>query len=354
MSTSAISISYPLALGDKRVAHSKQTNETRPPFELTGRAEPIVELDQMPGSTQDNGNSLGQIKGIGPAVLKILTEHGLNSCADMADCTPTGLAGLLKVRIPSMSAKRIERENWIGQAQMCARRQEEQTSLKSEADNTNGSPQQAKADDPANATRENWREVADFFVSFGFTIDPQGEEVLKTRVHHSQADIPEEWDGIATDKLVNWMLRQANLRLPPEPPAEEIGASASTASPTPYDAQVEILTFQLSEVPASPGVWEKKLRAQVRLRISGPDAETLARRQTPFQINVYAVDLEDKALAVVAYAGGQLELSKTEYTQHMTFPVPGLGRYELHSIAFTIPPVRLPAVHRGPTLNVLP
>jgi hypothetical protein len=79
-----------------------------------------------------------------------------------------------------------------------------------------------------------------------------------------------------------------------------------------------------------------------------------AGKQIPFQINLYAVDLKDNTSALVASTVGQLELPKTECTQHMVFPVTDLGRYELYGIAFTIPPNLLLTAHRGPTLNVIP
>jgi predicted flap endonuclease-1-like 5' DNA nuclease len=219
MSTSAVAVSLPMALAAPRVAQNKRTSGTRPPLKLAEQAEPVADPEQAPDSTREDEDDLGQIKGIGPKVQYVLGKKGLNRFADLADLTPEELETLLKAEIPSLSAKRIERENWIGQAQMRVQRQRERAVPQPRSNGQDEPPQEVGTDDPTKATREDWRQVADFFVSFGYGTDPQGQEALKTRVHHSQSgEQPADWDGVATDKLVDWMLRQANLPLPAKLP----------------------------------------------------------------------------------------------------------------------------------------
>ncbi len=75
-----------------------------------------------------------------------------------------------------------------------------------------------------NEWKGGWQELADFFVSFGFTINQNGETRLATRVHHSQVDKSEQWCDLPLSQIVDWILRQANIApaiaAPSHPPLE--------------------------------------------------------------------------------------------------------------------------------------
>lgn len=208
--------------------------------------------------------------------------------------------------------------------------------------------------DIARARREGWREIADFFVSFGFAVDPEGEERLRTKAHHSQADEDGEWEGVVTEELVNWMLRQASLPVPPKLPIAKSQIEPHFASVTPPSIQIEALEVQVSESATLLDVRQKKLTAEIHFRVSGPKAEELAARQVPFRIEIYSVNLPSGASTLLASETGQMQPRNLEYALRREFPLPDAGRYELHSIVLVLPPAEMVAFHKGPVFRVIP
>ena len=69
---------------------------------------------------------------------------------------------------------------------------------------------------------------------------------------------------------------------------------------------------------------------------------------------VHTVDVESRASNLVASEPGQLQPELFEYTSQQRFPIPELGRYELHSIVFLLPPHEMMAFYQGPALKVVP
>ena len=266
MSTSAIAI--PLLAPSETLRHSrvKQTDGPHPLPEIEKLVELVDELNRTADRPPENRDGLQQIKGIGQTIAQALNGLGIDRYADLVNFTPDGLADMLKARIPSISPKRIERENWIGQARALAHSQKESGPSQPEADETLAPPAKGQEKDTGKALRKDWRELADFFISFGFAISKEGKERLQTKAHHSQEDKAEQWDGIVTDELINWMLSQASLSLPTE---TETQVKAGPPVPmTPYDARIEILEVQISEIPTPLSVRGKKLVAEVRFQIS--------------------------------------------------------------------------------------
>ncbi len=390
MSSSAIAIPLPVPSEALRRGHVKRTDKPpHPSAEVAKLADSMDELNQTPDRPSDDGDGLRQIKGIGQVIAQALNSLGIYRYADLASFTPDSLAALLKAGIPSISPKRIERDDLLGQARVLAQahnqeerddllgqarvlaqahnqeerddllgqarvlaqahNQEELESPRPEADEngTSALSAEGREEDTAEAPREGWRELADFFISFGFAIDPEGEERLQTKAHYSQADKPAQWDGIVTDQLISWMLSQANLSLPTETEAQPV-------SVTPYDARIEILDVRLSQIGPSPGVPGKRLVADIRFQISGPEAENLTTERIPFRIEVHAVNLESGALTLVASERSQLQPRVFEYTSQQSFPMPDLGLYELHTILLVLPPGEMMVFRREPTFRVVP
>jgi hypothetical protein len=293
---------------------------------------------------------LQQIKGVGPAIAKALRSHGIRDCAALVSFTSDSLADLLKTKIPNISSKRIEGENWIDQARALVHSQAELESPRPDAHDSNAPSAKGQEKETAKAPRKDWRELADFFVSFGLSIGPEGEERLKTKVHHSQADEPKEWDGIVTDELIQWIINQIpqDESLPPE---SEVTTPLAPAAP--YDARIRIRTIRLSEVPKPLGMREKKLKAEVGFQLSGPDAKILEAQQISFRVELHVVDMETKVSKLVASKADQLRPGMFEHVSEQAFPLPKLGRYELHTIVLLLPPGEMMANHQGPIINVV-
>jgi predicted flap endonuclease-1-like 5' DNA nuclease len=353
MSTSASAIPFPAPSEALRRGRAKQTDGPYPPAEVAKRAEAMNEITRTPDSPSDNRHSLQQIKGIGQAIAQALNRLDIHSHADLTGFTSDSLADLLKAEIPLISPKRIERDDWLGQARALARRQKDSGSSQPQTDEPSAPSAERDQKATAKAPHESWRELADFFVSFGFAINEQGEKRLQTKAHYSQADKPKAWDGIVTDELIDWMLNQASL----SQPAETAAQTEIVTPPAPvtlYNAQVEISEVRVSEIPTPQRIGEKKLIARVRFQISGPEAEALTANRLPFRIEVHTVDLKSRASCLVASGQGQLQPQVFEYSGQQAFPMPEPGRYELHSILLLLPPGDMMACYRGPIFNVVP
>jgi subtilisin family serine protease len=118
---------------------------------------------------------------------------------------------------------------------------------------------------------------------------------------------------------------------------------------------LDILAVRLSRIGPSSGFPERRLMAEVRLKISGTGAEALAADQVPFRIDISTRDLEGVVPhRLVASKQGQLQPHVFEYASQLEFPIPEVGRYELESVVRLLPPADLMASHRGPIINIVP
>ena len=120
------------------------------------------------------------------------------------------------------------------------------------------------------------------------------------------------------------------------------------------DARLEIGDVQLSVLGVTPDAPVGQLKAEVRFRLSGADAEELASMGIPFRIEGYMVEIESGVSELLASAQGQLVPQVLEYVGQQRFDIPQVGRYDFHSIVLLFPPGELAAFHRGPTLRVIP
>ena len=370
MSTNAIALSLPAPAETKERRHAEPADRTRyipednpadnPP------AEPVQEPNPTADEPSDTATDLQQIKGVGQKTVQALQDLGIGHCADLTGFTPDSLADLLKAKIPSISPKRIERENWLSQARTLSQSQAEFEPAQTEADETPAPSAEDQRDKPITSQHKGlgWRELADFFISFGFEIDADGAEHLKTKAHHSQSDTPRIWDGIVSKELTTWMMGQAHLPLPPEtepqatpeppthPSSPEFAAPLSGMPQ--YDARIEVAGVDVLTIPTPLDCQKVKLAAEVHFRLSGSAAKRLASARGPFRVELYAVDLGTGASKSVASAMGQLQPQILDYASRQEFPVPRLGRYELQAIVRLLPPGDGMACHRGPTISVVP
>lgn len=371
MSTTSMALPFPNLAQASRKKPAKETG-TSPAAKTKELAEPMNTENQTP----DHHDDLRQIKGVGPSIAQALHELGLDRYADLAALTADSLADLLKGKIPAISPQRIERDDWLGQARALAQSQPEPVATTPEApqpaqvisqeansaqpsDDLSAQAEEqkisAKAERNERKTRparKDWREVADFFVSFGFAVDADGREQLQTKVHHSQAEVDQRWPGVVTDELVRWMLYRANLPPPaemavePEPsapePAEETAAFLDLA-----DLWVEEVAMPVPMGGDSPAL----LRATSRLILSGSAAIDLTIEQIPFTIELYLVDTELHQSRVAASYPGQLRPGQFDYDIEQDFPVPPAGRYQLHLLASLLPPKAIKYL-QGPLIRV--
>ena len=80
----------------------------------------------------------------------------------------------------------------------------------------------------------------------------------------------------------------------------------------------------------------------------------LASRGLPLRIEGYTLDVESGVSELVASSKSQLEPQVIPDTGRQEFGLPEVGRYEFHSIVLLLPPGRMAAYYRGPTMRIVP
>jgi hypothetical protein len=280
-------------------------------------------------------NDFQKIKGIGKVTAQALYDRGIHTYEDLARCTPAGLVDLLKGKIPDLSLRRIEKEDWPAQAR-------------------------SLMDTPLH--QENWREVADFFVSFGYLIDAEGREHFQTKVHHSQADKLARWDGNAVQAVVKWILKQANLpelenRATPAPPMK-IPAQASEApdlNEEEEEARITLSDVFVSEVRVLAGSATEvndRLHIEARLNLVDSRALNLAYFQVPYSVEFYLVDTETNQSKLMHSYFDRLSPDSQTYPISQDIKTPEAGRYQLFLFARLLPPATGAAQVQGPVIRV--
>jgi len=310
----------------------------------------------------NNSDDLQKIKGIGKTIAQALNELGINRYAELATYSPSRLIEMLKDKFPPVTLQRAKIEEWIQQAQALANSEASPSPSSKSEESIARSEDQEEHDwtekRPPTA-RGSWLEIADFFVSFGFEVDEEGEEHLKTRAHHSQADQLMQWDGVASEDLVNWLLDRANLSVP----APSVATRADSAELGPADREEEPYPISLSnpwvsevQVPVLEGGQNKMgyLRVQSNMIMSGPASETYMNEGLEYAVDVYLVDTETNRSTLAGTYQDRLIPSTTLYTIEKDFPIPPVGRYQLYLIARLSPPASLIAHTQGPIIHVEP
>ncbi len=263
------------------------------------------EFNQISTGLSDDNDELEQIKSIGQSIAQYL--YSLGHCfAELADFMPGSLTDLPGATVPlaqPQSPRDAGYNDQAGAGQTLACCRPNVPHFQPAADKTiepmeGGATEKNKGSNPG---QQSWRELADFFVSFGFTVNQAGEEQLHTRVHHSQADKSEQWPGLAINQLLNWMLHQANLS-PPTKSETQFGAKTPPNLPTlrPVSKKTSILEHSTSYVaraklpapaPASPR--PTRLQAESSLPLPGPIVNNLAGHPSnylPPQLSAYSLN----------------------------------------------------------------
>jgi predicted flap endonuclease-1-like 5' DNA nuclease len=311
------------------------------------------------------GNDLEEIDGLGESSAEALNRSGIYRLADLLHYnTPDELQQALEKAGEKIPLWRIEKGNWLGQARekVLAQQANPEPPAPRETAEVEREPEQLS---PA----EEWEQYVGFNLYFETRMDKQGQKEWRTVIYKSlepdNFNDKEEFSGIEPAPWVNWILEQATLPVAAEPSptetevaAESAPAETEAAVPperlAPEEAGIEILGVQLSKLGALPGVPKKRLIAKVRFQLSGAEAGRLTTDRLPFRIEVHTVDLESGDADLVASRPGQLQPQVFEYSSQQQFPIPQLGRYELHTVVLLLPPHENMASYRGPTLTVVP
>jgi predicted flap endonuclease-1-like 5' DNA nuclease len=382
MSTNSMAIP-PAVLPDmSKGERARKIDRTNPLSNHEKMTEPMDELKQTSEKPLEDRDDLQQIKGIGRSTARVLNSLGIYRYADLVDHTPESLADLLKPKLPSISSQRIERADWLGQARTLNRQQErEETTMQAvdqAASATEGGENQTTqaptepGEPPVALTeaeeikqpgkdREGWQELADFFVSFGYSDGPEGEKQLQTKIHYSQTEQSAQWPGVVTDQLIKWMINQANLPVPEEPSEQvEVEPPAEPLQPVvEEEIYLELSDLWVSEVkvPVLAGMGQQSLlRADARLNLSGSAAFKLAEQAIPFTVELFLADSEtfdESDSDLVGTYSGRLAPGTLIYEVQQDFPIPAMiGRYQLYLVANLLPPGTAVTHLQGPIVRV--
>lgn len=134
------------------------------------------------GAARDD---LELIAGVDRWIAQLVRDCGIRSLSTLADYSEEGLATLLRERATSeLTAGRIEREDWIGQARRL-----------SNAHRT--------------GPQETGQQRAGFSVFFDVVRDDAGREVWQTRVYHEESGAEVVLPGVEPGPWAAWILAQA-------------------------------------------------------------------------------------------------------------------------------------------------
>jgi len=330
---------------------------------FNGRWEVIrAAMDEFTGTSDNTGGAYDdfkKIKGIGGSIAMALVESGICRYQELASMTPLELTERLKDRVAFISPQRIQRDEWIAQAKNLAKGPPASASHPEKSLDKNGNNTTQDAGKlTTDSKRETWKELADFFVSFGYTTDQEGKERLQTRVHHSQAGYFNQWDGIATRELISWMLRQANLAEVLETKAgDPQPVKPGRLQPGPQPATLLELSYpRIAETEPAGKRQEQAthLRMESKLTVAGTRAEKLCQDRQPYLVEVHLVDLDTNQSERVASDKAQLSPGEQDYRIQMDFPIPLAGRYQLYLVASLLAEGGSVVYLQGPLVRVEP
>ena len=305
-----------------------------------------------------------QINGIARKTAEAMYEIGIHSYADLIEHLEHHTAEELSEAFREHNVNRppglIDTETWIRQAKMLS--QSEKTIFpppKEEVMTTMKPTEQLSDHEP----REHH---AVFTVSFDIPNDDSDDQSLYITVYDERDGGEEKvFPGTDSSSWVNWILERANLpfimnpihsrvEATKEPSSVEIQAAVQSIPEELYDILLEISDVQFSKIRPTSRSSEKRLRAGIDIKLSGSDAEKLTLQSSPFRIEVYTIELDNGFPRRILISEDQFKPHLFGYSYQLDFAMPGVGRYEFHSLVRLLPSGELRGYHRGPTLRITP
>jgi hypothetical protein len=216
--------------------------------------------DDRAGQTSDErGDDLQLIGGIGKSVESRLRRAGVRTFGDLAARSPEELAAILD-GVPRMSAERIAQQDWIGQAR--------------ERAGTTDQPGGDAADDDGNGQH---------YQNFTVELLTDHGDVRRTRVWHVQSGDQRQWTGLATDELIDYVVARAGI-------APDAGRLADAAEPAGDVGTIPAAEHRPPAGPAQASPIGLRVR-ELDVVAPVPDLAGTVPAATPFQLRL-GVDLE--------------------------------------------------------------
>ncbi len=201
------------------------------------------------------------IVGIGPGVERRFHTANIFTFDQLAALSPSDIASLL-TDLAGLSAERIAKQNWIGQARDLAAR--------------------PATSNTAQTKPERRQRYATFTVELLLDED---NDVRRTRVVHIQAEDEESWAGWEQARLIDFIVQRGDMRIAAS--TQEF-LSAPTVEPEPVAIRIELPALIAAQAPAraigKPAglLGASRLRQLELMSADADNAQGLLRHNQPF------------------------------------------------------------------------
>lgn len=198
-------------------------------------------MPPAPAPVFGDADDLELIEGVEPWIAELLRRSGVDDVRALADLSAEALAtALLRQAAVELTAERIERENWVGQAGRLGERDE-------------------------GADGVDARQAGGFSLFFDVVRDERGEKTWQTRIYHEESGQEVVLPGIESGAWAAWILSHAL------PDVEHPGASDHPPPPEPpsvHNLWIRILGASLAGGSGRAGHDEDR-SVEVRVQVSG-------------------------------------------------------------------------------------
>jgi hypothetical protein len=300
------------------------------------------QLDAKLGQEPSVDDDLLKIKGVTIEVEQALKKVGVNTYEKLVGYSANRLNNILKANDPPISLSQVKLETIINKASDFTRSTPEQERVQTIA----GAALTGKKKQQYERHWENWEELADFFVSFGYKITKSGEKILETRVINYERDEKQQWQDVATDQLLEWIISRSNTPLAQES-QPRIRKSELTvrpsAAPVAREAKIVELTEPVvSEIGASseaesPERQSGRLGVENCLKLSEAALAGQSYDKLIALTEIYLYNKQTQQRQMVAHQTCQYVPGNFTYEIKQDFPPPEVGNYQLYQIARLFP-----------------
>jgi hypothetical protein len=201
---------------------------------------------------------LGRLLGIEPWIIALLQKCGVEHFEQLTEFSPEGLAAILREQaFIELSPQRIDRDDWLGQAN----RLRSANNLRTAARGPDGDPTTNRA-----ATDSDAQQTAGFSLFFDEVVDEQGAKVWQTRVYHDESEQEIVLPGTEPGPWSSWIL--SHVLTEAQGGASPLGGDVSPSPPSTHHLTVGILGAQLTRGDTSNDQLGE-MSVEVRFQVSG-------------------------------------------------------------------------------------
>jgi predicted flap endonuclease-1-like 5' DNA nuclease len=254
------------------------------------------------------------IEGIDPRTEMALNSIGIRRFSDFRDHTPQSLSQALEQRTGiSIPTETIETQNWCGWAEILA------------------------AEETAQPTALSVEQIS------AKSVDEILSAAIPSEPTPLSDNIPAQ--NAISNTTVADTITDANKN---ETETFQPGQNEEMRNGALWIQHAAFTPIEMPPMPNRPAT--KFLQSEI---IIGAEAMEVGAEGTPLCTQVHAVDTATSEHKLLAAQAERLQRSQTDYPVQLEFAVPGIGRYQLHIIAFLLQPEAEIAFYQGPILRVV-